>query len=201
MRARYSITFIPGHLRTEARDRAFWNRIDVRGPDDCWLWKVETQLTQGGYGAAFYATIHTTANRIAFMLSKGEIPAGKQLRHTCANRYPKGSIINRRCCNPGHIVPGSEQENSDDMVRQGRWQRQTSFVGEANPNCRITDEQLSNLLRDAAQMSQRKVAAKWCISKSQVGHIVRGLQRSDVTDGISELQAAAIAANEMRRKR
>jgi hypothetical protein len=201
LRAKYSITVIPDYLRTAKRDRAFWDRIDVRGPDDCWLWKIETQLTQGGYGAAFYASIHTTANRIAFMLSKGEIPVGKQLRHTCADRYPKGSILNRRCCNPNHIIPGSEQDNSDDMVRQDRWQRQTSFVGEANPNCRITDDQLPDLFRDAAQMSQRKVAEKWGMSKSQVSHIVRGLQRSDAMDGMSELRAAALAANEMRRKR
>ena len=188
-----AINSIPAELRTSKRDTAFWRRVDVRGPDDCWLWEVDTQLTQSGYGAAHYATIHTTAHRIAFMLVKGAIPDGLDVLHRCDVR---------RCCNPAHHFPGTKQDNSDDMIQKGRWSRKTSFRDDGNPNARISSDQLPQFFEDAKSMSQRKIAAKYGISKSQVGNILRGESRPNAIDSLpGDQRGAVLDANARRAKR
>jgi predicted XRE-type DNA-binding protein len=168
-----AITSIPAELRTSKRDAAFWRRIDVRDSDQCWLWKIDTQLTQGGYGAAFYGSIFTTAHRIAYMLARGPIPEGLELLHDCDVR---------RCCNPWHAQPGTSQDNTDDMVDKGRQRLRRPPVGEINPNAKLRDADVSRIHELAASgLSQRKIAAALGISKTQVGNILRGESRTTKT--------------------
>lgn len=49
------------------------------------------------------------AHRIAYRNKHGYLPA--LLRHTCDNR---------KCCNPDHLVPGTQADNMRDMVERGR---------------------------------------------------------------------------------
>ena len=51
------------------------------------------------------------AHRAAWILYKGEIPAGIFVCHTCDNR---------RCCNPAHLFLGTQKDNLQDMKRKGR---------------------------------------------------------------------------------
>jgi hypothetical protein len=189
-----AITHIPEEFRTSKRGAAFWRRVDVRGSNDCWLWNVVSQLTPGGYGAGHYGSeIHTTSHRIAYMLVKGRIPDGLDVLHTCDVR---------RCCNTAHHFLGTKQDNSDDMVQKGRWSRETSFAGDGNPNARISSDQLPQFFEDAKSMSQRKVAVKYGISKSQVGNILRGESRPNAVKALADDQRDAVLnANARRAKR
>jgi hypothetical protein len=197
-----AINQIPPELRTPKRDRAFWARIDVQGDDDCWLWKSEVQLTQTGYGTAFYGPFHTTANRIAYMLGKGPIPDDAQILHTCEARYPVGSKTGRRCCNPNHLYAGSPQDNMDDKVRNERQWRSQWYRGDRNPNARLSGDQLPQLFEDAKTMSQRKLAAKYGISKSQVGNLLRGESRVGTVSRLGKrLRTDAAEASASRAKR
>lgn len=91
----------------------FWPKVDVKGPDDCWLWKAGVFKTtgygfigKGGLGAGSEG-----AHRVSYKLNKGPIPSNKIVMHTCDNR---------RCVNPAHLRLGTKLENTHDMMRKGR---------------------------------------------------------------------------------
>jgi hypothetical protein len=163
------ITNLQGHL-TAKRTEAFWARIDKRGPEECWPWKVHTQLTQGGYGAAFYGPVHTVAHRIAWMLTYGSIRGDELLLHSCDNR---------RCCNPAHLSYGSPQANMDDMRAKGREYFPGPPSGEQNGNAKLADKDVRRIkaLAVGLRLSQRELAEIYGVSKSQIGNILRGESR------------------------
>src|SRR4051812_20349768 len=65
--------------------------IDVRGPDECHPWlgyiitsKKPTRTRLMGYGQfTLPSGKKEYAHRLAYKLSKGPIPPGRQVRHTC----------------------------------------------------------------------------------------------------------------------
>jgi hypothetical protein len=94
-------------------EQDFWDRVDVRGEDDCWLWLRGRQSQ--GYGAigrkragkriVFYA------HRLAYEFVHEPIPAGHDVCHRCDNPP---------CCNPAHLFVGTRSENMRDAVTKGR---------------------------------------------------------------------------------
>lgn len=94
-------------------EHRFWEKVDVRGPDECWLW------TAGEMGAG-YGVFHPTkgktvlAHRYAFESESGPGAAdGKYVDHTCHNNHgcPPGPCEHRLCCNPDHLEAVSNREN------------------------------------------------------------------------------------------
>lgn len=78
----------------------FWEKVDRRGEDDCWLW---TGALQKGYGHMLGVRGKSLrAHRVAYELLVGRIPDGCELDHLCRN--PK-------CVNPAHLEPVSHAEN------------------------------------------------------------------------------------------
>ena len=89
--------------------------VDVLGEDDCWPWLGS--LTIHGYG--FFKAqdgIPQNAHRQAYQLINGEIKDGLIVRHTCDNPP---------CCNFAHLLAGTWQQNTQDMLdrNRGRWRR------------------------------------------------------------------------------
>lgn len=81
---------------------AFWQLVNIRGPNDCWEW-------QGGANSDGYGYFkQQRTNRIAHALSKG-VPKHLVL-HTCRNRL---------CCNPAHLYDGTHADNMRDMAHDG----------------------------------------------------------------------------------
>jgi hypothetical protein len=76
--------------------------IDENG---CWLFNAT--LTYNGYGEISYHCRRWRAHRLAYTLSKGPIPAGHDVCHTCDVR---------RCCNPEHLWTGPRQLNNRDTT-------------------------------------------------------------------------------------
>jgi hypothetical protein len=99
----------------------FWAKVDVRGPDDCWPWKAAK--TGGGYGYIRVGLRTLVASRIAYQLTKGRIPKGKSILHSCDNPP---------CMNPAHLSPGTQGQNLRDSYSRGR----RSSAGTANGNFR-----------------------------------------------------------------
>lgn len=155
---------------TEVWSAAFWNKVESRGPRECWPYKPPSR-TQGGYGASFYGPIHTTAHRIAYVLSNGPFPKRLNVVHRCDNRI---------CCNPRHLFLGTALANSDDMIAKKRQKFPGGPKGERNGNSKLSDGDIYEI-KSAYQRrgeSQRSLAARFKVSKSQIGNIVRGESRA-----------------------
>ena len=92
----------------------FWEKVNVRGPDECWLWlgAVTTSgygvLQRGGRGEGLIR-----AHRLSFEIENGPIPDGSLVLHFCNIKT---------CINPAHLFDGDYSQNLqqawDDGLRQ-----------------------------------------------------------------------------------
>lgn len=122
----------------------------------CWLWTGAT--TRGGYGN--YA-IHRVAHRVPrIMLSEylGLDLRGPWIaRHTCDNPP---------CCNPDHLVAGTQKQNVDDMINRGRGARGESYS-------KLKEAQVLEI-RDRASSgeSSRSIMVDYPVSYEQIRRVV-----------------------------
>ena len=109
----------------------FWARVDVRGADECWPW-ISAKNTHG-YG--FVYSERKTASRKAYELAHCvSLPGHVVVRHTCDNRL---------CCNPIHLLAGSNRDNSRDAVARNRVSH-----GERNASAKLT----ADMVREARRL-------------------------------------------------
>lgn len=102
------------HCRRPATDR-FWEKVDKRGPDDCWLWTASCD--KKGYGAFTLPDGHIgIAHRFSYELHYGPIPEGEGYHGTCVLH----ECDNPPCCNPKHLFLGTAKDNAIDMWEKGR---------------------------------------------------------------------------------
>ena len=149
------------------------DRIERRGPDDCWNWKGPSLRSgYGNAGSGFHRKFGTIlAHRVAYLLAFGYLPeAPLVLRHTCDNRL---------CCNPSHMKPGSHEDNMRDMVSRGRSTKgRPGRKGEQHPRSKLSDRE-ADAIRKMHQdgFSNRQIATRFPVSHVQVGRIVNGRSR------------------------
>lgn len=118
--------------RAPKSPEVFWMRIDKSGgPDACWPWEKGTHSF--GYGLVQFNNYNTTAQRIAWILTYGPIPAKMYVCHRCDNPV---------CCNPAHLFLGTHTANIADMVAKGRHSR-----GETKGTSKLTEDQVREIRR------------------------------------------------------
>ena len=81
-------------------------------PNDCWIWDGAI-FKQTGYGQ--FGSVKTgvhTAHKYSYQLFNGQVPEGLFVCHSCDNRL---------CFNPKHLWLGTAKQNSEDMVKKGRY--------------------------------------------------------------------------------
>jgi hypothetical protein len=140
---------------------AFWSKVAVGSPDECWPWMGSTH--SNGYGYLFTsAGSRTTAHRHALRLSGVDVAPDEVARHTCDNRA---------CCNPRHLLRGTPADNMRDKVKHGNhW-----YVGEAQHDAKLTRERVAEIraLHAAGGVTQDALAQRYGVNQSTVSSVVR----------------------------
>lgn len=98
----------------------FWSKVEVKRPGECWPWRAKSVASAGGHGI-FRPSKNiplVRAHRFAWEVANGPIPGGQVIRHRCDNPP---------CCNPAHLVPGTQSENVADMHARKRRRYRTMF--------------------------------------------------------------------------
>jgi hypothetical protein len=145
----------------------FWEKVDVRGPDECWEWTAARHLQ--GYGR-FWIGSHAEgkthrAHRVAWELENGPVPDGLDVCHHCDNPP---------CCNPRHLWLGTNQDNLRDCSAKGRAYKPT-WWGEQVGSSKLTLEQVREIRRMAhLGLTRREIAACFGVAKTTVTNIING---------------------------
>lgn len=100
--------------------------VDMRDDDECWPFKGRLNH---GYGVIGYGQRDHLAHRLVFQIIKQSNIDGMIVCHSCDNP---------RCCNPGHLWLGSQQDNMADMKRKGRC-RNGGLKGVDHGGAKLTD--------------------------------------------------------------
>ena len=75
-------------------DREFWERVDVRGPDECWHWLGPATSKGGRYALPWGVVL---AHRHAWEQANGLVPFKSAVVQKCGDKM---------CCNPAHLALG-----------------------------------------------------------------------------------------------
>lgn len=135
---------------------AFWARVACGRADQCWLWTGP--LHYKGYGeiAKSRAVPERKSHRVAYHLSKGPIPRGMVVMHSCD--CPP-------CCNPNHLGIGTARENVLDSVRKGR---------RAKPwTTKLTVDEVLEIRAIGESQSRTQIGKKFGITGRNVLSILR----------------------------
>jgi hypothetical protein len=110
-------SFTPEEL--ERLKTRFWEKVDKRGPDDCWLWTAGLRGS-GRYGGFKTAIGPVLSHVLAWELERGRVEDGLFVCHSCDARYSPGDATYRRCCNHNHLWLGTAAQNATDAKNKGR---------------------------------------------------------------------------------
>ncbi len=150
----------------------FFERVDVRGPDDCWEYRRDAGGSRGQYGHVriWWNGQRDYAHRIAFRLAGGVIANGTICHDPCDNPP---------CCNPAHLIDGTPQDNVRQRDERGR---RTPFLprGADGPSAKLTEREVRaiRIARDEG-LKLSVVARLFGVSKSTVSNVQRGVYYSN----------------------
>lgn len=121
-------------------------KLEVRKPEQCWLWTAA--LTKAGYGVFRMRNKTVYAHRLTLQSINPVDPEGPQ--HACH------SCDIPNCANPSHLWWGTALDNSRDSVDKGR-----AFMklGNENPFAKLTDDKVLHIRRLSLEGATRKTLA------------------------------------------
>lgn len=86
----------------------FWSFVDIKGPDDCWLWRKQGSKLYGNFTIGKQSI---SAHKMSYLIHKGEYDPNLNICHSCDNT---------RCVNPKHLEAKTQLENRRDAAARGR---------------------------------------------------------------------------------
>lgn len=129
--------------------------VSIEGDTGCWIWKKA--CGSGGYGVTWYNGETVYAHRMSYFAFNGEYDKTFIVRHTCDNPA---------CVNPNHLVLGTDQDNSSDMVARCR-----SARGSRNSKAKLTED-IIPAIRESC-LSSRTLANLLGVSKTIILDVKR----------------------------
>lgn len=142
---------------TEADKVRFREKVDKRGPDDCWEWTGYRD--KKGYGRFYDCNgVLYQANRVAYAITDGDTDFC--VLHHCDNPP---------CCNPNHLYAGTDADNARDRDKRGR---AADTRGEDNGRAKLTEDDVREIRRlRAGGWLQCEIAEEFGIIRQQVSRI------------------------------
>lgn len=135
----------------------------VKQTESCWLWTGTTYRRGYGHFGRYLndKRVMYKAHRYAYEFYKGHIPEGLLVLHTCDNPA---------CVNPDHLFVGTHKDNSQDMLRKGR------FGYPRNPNHHWLSferaEEMRQFAKENPTMKQKDMAKHLDTSTAQLSRIL-----------------------------
>jgi len=145
-------------------EERFWEKVNRRGPDDCWMWMANKD--KDGYGMFRIGRCYPPYVRSHALILAWKIgPTHKSIQalHTCD--HPS-------CVNPAHIYPGTYMDNVRDRQRKGR-SAVNRFHGMKHPRVKLTDAQVLDI-RARRSENQTHMARQYGISAKTINSILCG---------------------------
>lgn len=155
------IKYIVGHGGVDTRKRPlldkFWEHVDKRSDDECWLWTG--RKNRQGYGILSEYGRNIRAHRLSYEIHNGPLLDGMAVCHQCDTPA---------CVNPHHLWLGTLQDNNADRAAKGRTISGRTY-GEDHALAKLTAAQVVEIRRrcDAGEMLQT-IADDYGISDSNV---------------------------------
>lgn len=159
--------------RFKTPKQRFWEKVDIRGEDECWEWRGSiVSGKSGGYGCFSLHGKNRKAHQVSWILTFGDIPElpNSDVRGTCVLH----SCDNRKCVNPKHLFLGTNDDNMKDMVKKGRAKNVPKF-GKDNWNTKLTEDQVKEIrnLSLTGLYRYKDIGELFGVSASAIGLIVR----------------------------
>lgn len=157
------VRFVRGHATRTSFAEKFARYVFCHGDiDACWPWTGA--VNSHGYGQTRIDSnsIQVGAHVATYRFFKGDTPAGLVVRHTCDQRA---------CCNPAHLILGTHDDNTADMVARERQAR-----GERTNTAILTDDIVRAIRAGytGAHGEQTQLARQHGVALSTINAILRG---------------------------
>lgn len=166
--------YLPHHNRLTDEER-FWQKVDRRGCDDCWLWLGATTGDRRGYGHGRLSVDGRLMVATRFIWERilgREIEQGQYVLHTCD--VPQ-------CVNPRHLQLGTLSDNAVQMYKRGRG---PDNRGECHGEAKLTAADVSRIRRRRERgVSYKQIAETFGISQALVWSVTRGAGWKHVGSG------------------
>lgn len=160
---------------TKELNERFWKKVQQAGEDECWFWAAA--YGRGGYGQFTISGKHLKrdtpygAHRVAYFLHYGVDPKDLFVCHKCDN--PK-------CCNPKHLFLGTNQENTQDRQRKGRFAcGEKCSTGRTDIFSKTEVQEILN--RYWGGETSTSISADYEVSQQTISDIIRGRSYKYVT--------------------
>ena len=135
-------------------EERFWAKVNKEGADGCWEWLGGKW--SNGYGRFCCNGKNVRAHRYSWTLKNGAIPDDLIIRHKCRGK----------CVNPDHLELGTNQDNADDMIRDGT-RKNGNFIN----TTKLTPEQVLDI-RSRINITRRELAKEFNVVKSTIDFII-----------------------------
>lgn len=138
-------------------------KIDKRGPDECWPWIGG--MGSWGYGSFWIEGKNINSSRAVYILMVGPVGSDLVVRHTCDNPA---------CCNPAHLVPGTQAENLKDC----RDRKRTVYrfgKDHPRPTSKLTESQVREVRKLSREgLNNCQIARQYGVDNTTIRSIVLG---------------------------
>ena len=147
-----------------------WNKVDIKGEDECWNWKG--YKNGGRYGRTWIDDRGYYAHRVIFNLAYPNTITLSAPKDSDESGFLLHTCDNPSCCNPKHLFVGTHADNMADKVAKNR---QAKFSSGKAPRCKLSMAQareIRQLRKDG--VSARDLAQRYEISLPSIKTLLRG---------------------------